>query len=100
MFVTVASATLRGPFAHACDALGGLAARSPRTARSASGRTPCSRYRPEPRKGAQRRAGIRNLLPIPHSGLILELVPAPEFEDLRDRSGRRLDSGFQRGPTR
>ena len=45
--------------------LGGSAASSARPQRGQlPSRTPCSRNRPEPRKGAERRAGIRNLRPF------------------------------------
>ena len=68
VLAAIASATVRGPVASARDDPRRPAARSARPQhRQLPSRTPCMtcrRSRPEPRKDAERRAGIRNLRPI------------------------------------
>ena len=66
MLATIASATpCADPSPTPAMILGGSAAKTPaHPARQLPSRTPCSRNRAEPRKGAERRAGIRNLRPF------------------------------------
>jgi hypothetical protein len=60
MLSTMASATLRGPSPTPAMTHGGSAARSARPQRGQPPSRACSRNRPGPRKGTERRAGIRN----------------------------------------
>ena len=90
VLAAIVSATVRGPVASARDDPRRPAAISARPQhRQLPRRTPgmtCRHSRPESRKGAERRAGIRNLCPfrIP----VLPRAPSPAIRLLARRAGR------------
>jgi len=78
--------------------LGGSAAGSARPQRGQlPSRTPCSRNRPEPRKGAEPRGWNPEFAPIPHSGLILRTCSGPRVRrssgPARPAADSRLPAG-------